>query len=429
LTKGKEGFFDEGLLVIITSMGNVFTFYFHIYMSRNLGPGEYSTLNSLMSLLFVLSVPIITVQTTITKFVAEYTAREEPAKVRRLFLESIKRMSITGFVLMSSIILGAPLIGGFLNIDKNTPIVVSGVLVFVMFMMPAFWAVLQGREQFGFLGASYFVNFISKCGLGILFFILGFGVGGVLFGVVLSFGAAFAVCFWAMGEVLVPIPDDDSFEMREIYKFAAPVVIALFFLSFFCNVDIALVRHFFGHSDEGLKLAGYYATASIIGKCFLFLPIGIVLALIPKVARKKAVGENPIRILMRGLGLDIGLSVIGIIGCFVLARYLALFLAKTDAPELILLIKMFGIAITPVAGTTILANYNLANERYGFIWALVPLTILTFAGIWLYHPTPVSVLMIIGAGGFVLFLSVLLFAVLSHKRTQSVARQQIKSDE
>ncbi len=414
----KEGIFDEGLLVIITSLGNVFTFYFHIYMSRNLGPSGYSTLNSLMSLLFVLAVPIITVQTTITKFVAQYTAREEPAKVRRLFLECLKRVSIAAFVLMSLIIVGAPFIGGFLNIEKNTPIVVAGVLAFVMFMMPVFWAVLQGREQFGFLGASYFVNFTSKCGFGILFFVLGFGVGGVLFGVVLSFVASFAVCFSAIGEVLAPVPDDDTFDMREIYTFAAPVVVALFFLSFFCNVDIALVRHFFGHSDEGLKLAGYYATASIIGKCFLFLPLGIVLALVPKVARKKAVGENPILILMRGLGLDLILSAIGIIGCLVLARYLAVFLAKTDAPELIALIKMFGIAITPVAATTILANYNLANERNGFIWVLVPLTILTFAGIWVHHPTPVRVLMIIGGGGFALFLSVLSFTIASYRRSR-----------
>ena len=423
--KKKEGIFDEGFLVIITGLGNVFNFYFHIYMSRNLGPEGYSALNSLMSLLFIIAIPIITVQTTITKFVAQFRARDEDAKVKKLFLKSLKRVCIVGFALMTFIISGAPLIAEFLNIEQNTPIVVSGLLVFVMFVMPVFWAIPQGSEQFGFLGISYFVGFTTKCGLGILFAIIGWGVGGVLVGVTLSFGFAFLVGFWPIREVLAYPPEDDSVNMKELYKFAAPVVIALFFLSFFCNLDIALVRHFYGHSEEGLRLAGYYATSSIIGKSFLFLPLGIILALFPKVARKKAMGENPIPILLRGLGLEIVLSIGGIIACIVLARYLALFLGKTDAPELVSLIRVFGIAITPVAATTILVNYNLANERYGFIWMLVPFTILTFAGIWLYHSTPMAVLTIIGAGGFILLLSTSVYTFLSGKEK---SREEPHSD-
>ena len=416
LPRKKDGIFDEGFLVAITGLGNVFNFVFHIYMSRNLGPDGYSALNSLMSLLYVTAIPIITIQTTITKFVAQFTARGEDANVRRLLVESLKRVSILAFVLMSLTILGAPLIGGFLNIDKNTPVIVSGLIIFVMFLMPVFWAVLQGREQFGFLGISYFTDFTTKCGLGIAFALIGWGVGGVLFGVALSFLLAFAVAIWPIREVMAPRLDEDTLDMMEIYKFAAPVMVALFFLGFFCNVDIALVRHFYGEADEGLRLAGYYATASIIGKSFLFLPLGIVLALIPKVSRKKAMGENPLPVLMRGLALDIVLSIVGIIVCIALARYIALFLAKTDAPELVALIKLFGVAITPVAATTILVNYNLANEQHRFVWILVPITILTFAGICLFHATPITVLYILASGGFILFVSLLAFTIVSHRK-------------
>ncbi|UCD56387.1 MAG: hypothetical protein JSV16_11185 [Candidatus Hydrogenedentota bacterium] len=417
----KDDVFDEGFLVVIVGLGNAFNFYFHIYMSRNLGPEGYSALNSLLSLLFWIAIPMITVQTTITKFVAQFSARSENAKVRRLFLECLKRVGILAFVLMSLIIFGAPFIGEFLNIQRNTPIVVSGLLLFLMYMMPVFWAVLQGREQFGFLGTSYFTGFTTKCGLGILFAIIGWGVGGVILGVILSFVLAFLVGFWPIREVLAPTPEDDSVEMREIYKFAAPVVVTLMCLYSFCNLDIPLVRHFYGSVGEGLRLAGYYATASIIGKGFLFLPFGIILALFPKVARKKALGENPIPVLIRGLVIEIVLSVGGIIACIVLARHLALFLGKSDAPQLIALIKIFGIAITPVAVTMILVHYNLANERYGFIWMLVPFTVLTFAGIWLFHDTPMTVLMTIAAGGFVLLLSISVYTFIPDRRKKCAA--------
>jgi len=416
-TPKKDSIFDEGFLVIITGLGNVFNFVFHIYMSRNLGPDGYSALNSLMSLLYVISIPIITIQTTITKFVAQYTAREEEANVRQLFFASLKRVSILGFALMGLIVICTPYIGDFLKIEENRTVLASGLLVFVMFLMPVFWATLQGREQFGFLGMSYFVNFTSKCGFGIAFAIIGWGVGGVLFGVVLSFAAGFLVAIWPIREVFAPTLEEGAIDLREIYRFALPVVVALFFLSWFCNVDIALVRHFYGETDEGLKLAGYYATASIVGKSFLFLPMGIVLALIPKVSRHKTVGENPLPILIRGLALDIVLSVGGILACMVLAPYLAMFLGKTDAPELVTLIRYFGVAITPVAATMILANYNLANEQYRFISLLVPITILTFAGIWLFHTTPQTVLFIIALGGFAMFISILVLTIRAHRAT------------
>jgi O-antigen/teichoic acid export membrane protein len=414
----KDSIFDEGFLIVIIGLGNVFNFYFHIYMSRNLGPEGYSALNSLLSLLFWISIPIITVQTTVTKFVAQFNARGETAKVRRLFLECLKRVGIFAFVLMSLIMLGAPFIGAFLKIQRSAPIVASGTLLFFMYMMPVLWAVLQGREQFGFLGTSMFAGFTTKCGLGILFAIIGWGVGGVIWGVTLSFVLAFLVVFRPIREVLAPTPGEDSVEMREIYIFAAPVVATLLCLYSFCNLDIPLVRHFYGDVGEGLKLAGYYATASIIGKGFLFLPFGIILALFPKVARKRAVGENPVPVLIRGLVIEVVLSVGGIIACIVLARYLALFLGKTDAPELVALIKVFGIAITPVAVTMILVHYNLANERYGFLWMLVPLTVLTFAGIWMFHGTPMTVLMIIAIGGAVILSSISFFTFMpgAHKK-------------
>ena len=415
----KDSFFDEGFLVIITGLGNVFNFILYIFMSRNLGPDDFSIFASLLSAMFIIAMPVVTVQTTITKFVAKFSAHGEHGKVRRIFLQALKQISLLAFVLMALTIVTAPFSAGFLHIKRYSPILASGVLIFAMYLMPVFWGVLQGREQFGFLGMSYFANFASKCGLAILLAIMGWGVEGVLFGIALAYAFAFMVAFWPIREVLVPTLDDDEIKMGELYRFALPTIIALLMMSPYCQLDVFLVRHFFGNSESGLVLAGYYATASIIGKAFYFLPIGIVLALFPRVARKKATGENPISVLMRGLGLNVILSVIGIVTCLVLARYLALFLAKTDAPELVALIRYFGIAITPVAATMILVNYNLANEQYRFIWPLVPITICTFVGIWFIHPTPLMVLFIMGIGGFALFLSILTLTILAHKASGS----------
>ena len=63
-------------------------------------------------------------------------------------------------------------------------------------------------------------------------------------------------------------------------------------------------------------------------------------------------------------------------------------------------------------------------ERYGFIWTLIPFTVLTFGGIWFFHETPTTVLFIIMLGGFALLVSVLSYTIFSHRR----ARLQSLSD-
>jgi hypothetical protein len=63
----------------------------------------------------------------------------------------------------------------------------------------------------------------------------------------------------------------------------------------------------------------------------------------------------------------------------------------------------------------VLVNYNLANEHHRFIWVLVPLVVLTFVGICLYHPSPPTVLLVIGIGGFALFFFLLAFTIFTFR--------------
>jgi hypothetical protein len=49
------------------------------------------------------------------------------------------------------------------------------------------------------------------------------------------------------------------------------------------------------------------------------------------------------------------------------------------------------------------------------LWFLLPLTLLTFGGIWFFHETIMSVLLTIMAGGFALFITISLFTFLPAK--------------
>ena len=56
---------------------NLFGLIYHFFMLRMLPPIDYGHLNALITLFMIISVPASTVQTTITKFVSTFQAKNQ----------------------------------------------------------------------------------------------------------------------------------------------------------------------------------------------------------------------------------------------------------------------------------------------------------------------------------------------------------------
>ena len=72
---------DNFSLLISMTILNVAGYLFHFYMGRTLGPSAYGVLGVLLSLVYIIIVPLTVIQTTITKFVSNLKSNNEYGKI------------------------------------------------------------------------------------------------------------------------------------------------------------------------------------------------------------------------------------------------------------------------------------------------------------------------------------------------------------
>ena len=68
---------DNLVLFMGNSLGAFFTFLFHFYMGRKLGPEDYGALGAILALIYLFTIPLTTIQTSIAKFTAIFKSERK----------------------------------------------------------------------------------------------------------------------------------------------------------------------------------------------------------------------------------------------------------------------------------------------------------------------------------------------------------------
>ncbi len=383
---------EEGLLVVVVLIGNVGNFVFHIYMSRNLGADGYGALTALVSLLWLLSIPTMTIQASLAQFIAAETAVGAHATAHAFFTGGLRRVTVFAGLAGLGVVAATRPLAAYLHLDDARPVVVLAGLVALSLMAPVFWAGLQGLRLFRALGGTILVSLAIKCGLGIGLVLLGGAVSSAMLALLAAAAAALVLAHlflrraWVTGAAAGPAPD-----FRPVWQYAVPVSLGFIALAPYANLDIILARHYLSTAE-----AGHYASTMILGKAFLFLPVGIVLALFPNVAHAVARAEDPRAYLWPALGFGAALSLAGAIVCLLAPGLLARVLVRSPEPAILPLIRAIGFVMTPAGLATILLQYHLARRH----WACLPGILCVALGFLLavarWHASAPQVLTVVG---------------------------------
>lgn len=90
-------------------VGNVANYFFQFYMARNLSTGDFGILNTLLSLMMILTVPTGTILMVLAKYSSYYKALNDMAQVRALFLYTLRKvffyssLGLAFFLLLKSV--------------------------------------------------------------------------------------------------------------------------------------------------------------------------------------------------------------------------------------------------------------------------------------------------------------------------------------
>ena len=403
---------DSFILFTASSIVNVGAFIFHLIMGRFLGPANYGILGTLLTIVYIVNVPINVIQTTITKFVSQFKALNENNKISLLIRGSFRKLFVIGFFSTLFIILISPLIAQFLHISKLNIILLSPIILFSV-LLPIVRGTLQGLQKFNLLGLNLILEIIFKLGLGIIFVYLGYKVNGAISAVVLSFLFPILLGLFTIKNFFEK-KQTDSFDQKKIYNYTYPVLISLTLMSLLFTIDVFLVKHYF---EE--ELAGFYVAASIIGKIIFFATFAISQVMFPKSVEKFSLNQSSKTILKKSLLLVSLLSVPITIFYFIFPQFVTLILFGNEYMKINNLLGIFGIAISLFSFSYLLVLYNLSISRINLIFPLIFFVILETLLIYFIHTTLLQVVLILTIIMLLVFIYLLFYTFANKKWSSS----------
>ena len=368
---------DSFILLVATMIMNLSGFLYHLVMGRLLEPTNYGVLGVALSLFQILLVPLYVIQTSISKFVAEFNTRKDKKSIDNLFVRSIKKLLIVSIIV---IILTVSVSFIFANYFKMPILVVWLVIAAIPFMLllPITRGILQGTQSFSKLGWNFIVEALSKFIFGIVFVFIGLGIFGAIFGIVISYMLAFIFGFLVIKKYYKI--NKKKLDTKRIYRYSWPVFIVLLTLTLFYSLDIFFIKHYF---DE--LTTGYYTAFAILGRIAFFASFSIVFVLFPKVVERQELGKSNMGLLKKALFL-----VTIICGAVVLVytffpKLVVLILFGSKYLSITKYIAIFAIKMSLFSYVYVLSFYNLSINRTGFIYYLLILNILETALIIKFH--------------------------------------------
>lgn len=267
----------SSVIFLAIATANALTYLFHIFAARALGPASYGEFGSFMAVFMILSVPVATIETVTTRFVAREKSRGEHGKIGSLMFSAVRKLSLYGAGVFVLISLTSPFIADFLHSVSPLPVVIAGLAVLFSVILPVSRGVLQGTQKFNSLALNIVLESLFRLGAGIVLIMIGWGVPGA----VLAFGIASLAAFLIAFMPLKFYWDkrDPKINVREIYRFTAPVLFAVSFVSILVNGPTIYVRHFYS-----AEFAGHWNAALNLARVILFLGASISLVMFGKIS-------------------------------------------------------------------------------------------------------------------------------------------------
>ena len=407
----KDSLIRDGILLIVTTMGlNVAGFLFHILMARNLGSEGYGDLGVLLSMIYIINVPLNVIQTTLAKFIAEYKAKKEEEKINALMRGSMKELFFYSLIFFFIILITTKFLSNFLHISKIDLFILSPIII-IAALLPIVRAALQGLQEFKKLGWNLTLEGIVKLSMGFLLVYAGLKVSGAVLALVLSF---FIPLIWALFPLKQYLKKNtEIFDKKSTYRYALPVFLSLFFLTALYTADTILVKHFFND-----HLAGSYIAASLTGKIVFFATMAITLVMFPKTTENHVLKKQSHTILLKALLFIFVISLAIIFIYWQYGAFVTTLLFGTEYPEVKDLLLPFSIAMTLYSLSYAISFYNLSIGRKNFI--IFPAILLIVEIIWIWSQQEIlSLSKVLSILGNVMGLLFILLLVYHFKETLS----------
>lgn len=397
-------FFGTGIL----SFGN---YLYHLLMGRMLGPAEYGILESIISFSYLLSVPMMTLNLIIVKYVSSYKGKNDYGSISSFHNFISRKFLREGLILCLILLILSPLITSFLHLSSYMFSILLVAFVFVGLFSSLGKGMLQGVSNFFGLAVVNTVEAFSKILFAVVFVFFGFKSQGGLAGIVIASALAFLIAniYFRKFKAKVAAPFTDK---QLIGKYTIPAFFTTLSMTSLFTTDVLLARHFLRP-----EAAGFYAALSILGKVVFFAVSPVTLVMFPYVSERHARGQGYTRILMLSLALTVLGSLLVIFLYYFYPGLVVSMLFGRHFIQITGMVWIFGVFTALYSICFLLANFFLSIHKTLPSYIVAASAVLQIVAIYFFHNNISEIIFVcIGTTFLLLILLLLYYASAIHRK-------------
>ena len=411
-----DGLVSHGVIVFVLSqLAGVANVFFHVVVGRTLSMKEYGVLMAMLSSVLTVWMPMMSLQNTFAHFTEHFRQEGRLEDVRMLISRWSVRLLIIAVGVFMCVLFGREHISGFFNIENAWLVVASTTCIVPALLLPVFVGVFQGAQKFVWMCAGAQGWGLVRLAVAALLMATAapLAINGVL-SHYMGLVGSLVIGIWGVALLLRETQECDKSNTETgcdryfVLSFAGLLSFAVLMYA-----DMVLVKHFFTAANQ----YGNYARASTIARSIVFLVLPITSAMFPKVVSRYGGTSAQRRTFVKALVLCAGLVASAVLMCGLLGGLMLRILFKVAAPdpELILLIRVLALAMSPLGLAFALMNFEMAQNRFLCVLPVAGCAVLYVGGVFVFHGSLMQVIAVLATAG-VLSLSSLIAVTFLRKR-------------
>ena len=388
-------FRQSGWMMLATLMGGLLMFALH-KIARQMPKEEYGVFTTLLQIVSLMGIPAVGLQSIFAQQAAGAMTPEHERELAGMFRGVLRGTFFIWLAMAAGALLFSSQICGALKIANPAALWVTVVIGLIALWRPVIQGVLQGRQNFLWLGGMNIFDgigrFTAVCIIvGALANYAAGGMLGVLTGLVLVIIIGGVLCRDCLRGQAAPTAWGGW--LRRVVPLTLGMGVGIFMLA----ADMIFVQRFFSEKETG-----YYAAAGMIGRALVYFTGPIAAVMFPKLARSKATGEKS-----NALALALGVTALAGASAAVVCTLfpelpIRIIYDKSFMEHSAPLVPWFAWCMLPLTLATVLINSLMAQSEFKAVPWLV--AVATGYGMTLYlrHETFTQVIQTIGIFGLVL---------------------------
>ncbi len=368
-------FRQSGWMLIATTLSGVMFYLVHYVTSNGMvnpdqtvNQDQYGLFTALLSVLNMMAIPAVGLQLT---FVQQAVAAQE--KGERAQLAGAARAVLKGTFLFWSacallVFVFRDSIAADFKISNPWALWATALLGLTSLWSPVFLGILQGRQNFLWLGNASILNAATRLGgAALLIYALGAQAAGAMSAALAGMAVALGVGIWQSRDVL--IGPAAPFQWRPWFKRALPVTLGYGAATVILTVDTVVVRRYFPADSTGI-----YGAAGTVGRAVFFFLAPLTTVMFPKIAQSALRSEKS-SVLAQAMGATAFMGIGAALFCTFLLEWPFRMIYKDTYLPALKLAPLFAWCMLPIPLANVLINNLLARERYGVVPWLIGIAV------------------------------------------------------